>query len=158
MNQTLNEDGFLSGPSTSDQNGQEPSEELLLASDGKFKSGQQSPLRKRRHTEGSKENIPQKRFRLNNRYSAPSLGRKVEKSKASIEQLEAHRTKKTCPKDLRYNVRVNIVPGDDFKSDIKLIRREAEQKLIGALTRYHYRIVESNKIKLSKFEHRPNTT
>ena len=50
------------------------------------------------------------------------------------------------------------MPDDDFKSDIKLIRREAEQKLIGALTRYHYRIVESNKIKLSKVEHRPNTT
>jgi len=95
---------------------------------------------------------------LNNRYSAPSLERKVEKSKASIEKLEAHRTKKTCPKDLRYNVRVNIVPDDDFKSDIKHIRREAEQKLIGALTRYHYRRVESNKIKLSKVEHRPNTT
>lgn len=158
MNQTLNEDGFLTGPSTSDQNGQEPSEELLLASDGEFKSGQRSPLRKRRHTEGRKENIPQKRFRLNNRYSAPSLEREVEKSKASIEKLEAHRTKKTCPKDLRYNVRVNIVPDDDFKSDIKHIRREAEQKLIGALTRYHYRRVESNKIKLSKVEHRPNTT
>ena len=158
MNQTLNEDGFLSGPSTSHQNGREPSEELLLASHGEYKSGQRSPLRKRRHTEGSKENIPQKRFRLNNRYSAPSLGRKVEKSKASIEKLEAHRTKKTCPKDLRYNVRVNIVPDDDFKSDIKLIRREAEKKLIGALTRYHYRIVETNKIKLSKVEHRPNTT
>ena len=50
------------------------------------------------------------------------------------------------------------MPDDDFKSDIKLIQREAEQKLIGALTRYHYRHVESNKIKLSKVEHGPNTT
>lgn len=63
---------------------------------------------------------------------------------------------------LRYSVRVNIVPDEQFKSDISHIPREAEQKLIGAssgaLTRYHYRRAESSKIKLKKVEQRPNVT
>ena len=65
--------------------------------------------------------------------------KKVEKSESSIKKLKEHTEKKTCPKDLRYNVRVNIVPEDEFESGISHIRREAEQKLIGALTRYHHR-------------------
>lgn len=69
-----------------------------------------------------------------------------------------HAEKKTSSKDLRYRVRVNITPDEEFKSDIIHIRREAEQKLIGALTRYHYRRAESNKIKLKKAEQRPNVT
>ena len=72
--------------------------------------------------------------------TAPPLWKKkVEKSESSIKKLKEHTEKKTCPKDLRYNVRVNIVPDDEFESGISHIRREAEQKLIGALTRYHHR-------------------
>ena len=93
-----------------------------------------------------------------NRYSASTLEKKVEKSESPIKKLKAHTEKKTCPKDLRYNVRVNNVPHDEFKSDISHIRRAAEQKLIDAFTRYHYRRAESNKIKLKQFEQRPNVT
>ena len=49
-----------------------------------------------------------------------------------------------------YNLRVNVVQDDEFKSDTSHIRREAEQKLIGALTSYHHRRAESNKIKLKR--------
>ena len=64
--------------------------------------------------EGRKDNIPNKRSRYN-RYSTSTLEKKVEKSELSIKKLKAHTEKKTCPKDLRYNVRVNIVPDDEFK-------------------------------------------
>ena len=72
-------------------------------------------------------------------YSASTLEKKVEKSESSIKKPKANTEKKTCSKDLRYNVRVNIVPDNQFKSDISHIHREAEQKLIGVLTCYHYR-------------------
>lgn len=158
MNQTLNEDGMLvPGPSKSGQGSKDNSEDTLLESDSDFESGQRPPDRKRRHRKERKDNIPNKRPRYN-RYSTSTLEKKVEKSESSIKKLKAHMEKKTCPKDLRYNVRVNIVPDDEFKSDISHIRREAEQKLIGALTRYHYRRAENNKIKLKQLEQRPNET
>ena len=50
------------------------------------------------------------------------------------------------------------MPDDQFKSDISHIRRETEQKLIGTLTRYHYRRAESNEIKLKQLEQRPHVT
>ena len=53
-------------------------------------------------------------------------------------------------------MRVNIAPDEEFKRDISHIRRDAEQKLIGALTRYHYRRAESNRIKLKKEKQRLN--
>ena len=43
-------------------------------------------------------------------------------------------------------------------ADISHIRREGEQKLIGSLTRYHYRRAESNKIKLKQLEQRQKVT
>jgi len=42
------------------------------------------------------------------------------------------------------------VPDEDFKQDINHIRKDAEQKLIGALTRFHYRKIEHNQNKLRK--------
>ena len=72
--------------------------------------------------------IPNKKPRYH-RYSVSTMEKKVEKSESSIKKL----------KDLRYNVRDNIVPDDEFESGISHIRREAEQKLIGALTRHHHR-------------------
>jgi len=82
--------------------------------------------------------------------AASALKKKIQSSESSIQKLKVHAEKKTCPKDLRYKVRVNIAPDEDLKSDISRIRGDAEQKLIGALTRYHYRRGESNKITLKK--------
>ena len=115
-NQTLNDDGmFLPGPSRSGQSSRDNNEETLLATGSDFQSGQGSPDRKRRHREGRhmQDIIPNKKPRYH---------------------LKEHTEKKTCPKDLRYNIRINIVPDDEFKSDISHIRRKAEQKLMGALT------------------------
>ena len=70
--------------------------------------------------------------------------------------MKAHAKKKTCPRSLRYNVRVNIAPDDDFKTDINNIRKEAEQKLVGAHTRFHYRKTEQ-KMKLTNSKGRKMT-
>ena len=88
--------------------------------------------------------IPNKKPRYH-RYSVSTMEKKVEKSESSIKKLKEYTENKTCPKDLRYNVRVNIVPDDEFESGISHIRREAEQKLIGALTRHHHRRQKATK-------------
>ena len=142
---------LLPGPTKSGQSSRDNNEETLLASYSDFESGQRSPDRKRRHRKvrDMQDIIPNKKS-PHHRYSASTLEKKVEKSESSIKKLKEHTEKKRCPKDLSYNVRVNIVPDDEFKSDISHIRREAEQKFIGALTRYHHRRADSNKIKLKR--------
>ena len=158
MNQTLNEDGMLlPGPSKSGQSSRDNNEETLLASDSDFESGQRSPDRKHRHREvrDIQDIIPSKKPRYH-RYSASTLEKKIEKSESPLKKLKEHSEKKTCHKDLRYNIRFNIVPDDEFKSDISHIRRDAEQKLLGTLTRYHHRRPERKKIKLKRLEQRPN--
>ena len=148
MNQTLDEDGMLlPGPSEPGPTNEDANEDTLLKLDGKFESGQQSRDRKRRQREG-KNSILNKRPRHDG-HSASALEKKIQSSESSIQKLKLHAEKKTCSKDLW--VRVNIAPDQDFKSDIcSRIRRDAEQKLIGALTCYHYRRAESNKIKSEK--------
>ena len=53
--------------------------------------------------------------------SASALEKKIKISESSVQKLKVHAEKKTCPKDLRYKVRVNIAPDQDFKSDISRI-------------------------------------
>ena len=45
---------------------------------------------------------------------------------------------------------LKIRPDEDFKKDIYSIRKQAEQKLLEALTRFHYRNIESNQKQLQK--------
>ena len=145
---------LLPGPSEPGPSNEDTNEDALLKSDGEFESGQQSPNRKRRQREG-KNSIPNKRPHHNG-HSTSALEKKIQSSKLSIQKLKVHTEKKMCPEDLRYKVRVNIASDEDFKSDISRIQRDAEQKLIGALTRYHYRLTESNRIKLKKEQQKLN--
>jgi len=50
----------------------------------------------------------------------------------------------TCPKDLHYDAKANIYPDEEFKSDKKAIRKEAEQTFL------HYRRIERNQDKLCR--------
>jgi len=78
------------------------------------------------------------------------LKRKIEQSETSIVKLQAHTEKGTCPRDLRYVAKANITPDEEFKTEIHSIKREAERKFIGALTKFHYRRVERNNDKLRR--------
>lgn len=83
---------------------------------------------------------------------------KIDKSKNSIGLLKAHLEKGTCPKSLRYNVRANIMPDEDFKSDISSIKKRAEHDFVGALVKFHHRHVEKLTIKLEQArKHKRNT-
>ena len=46
------------------------------------------------------------------------------------------------------DVRAVITPNEEFKRDIAIIRKNAQQKYIGALIKFHYRRVERNTTKL----------
>ena len=81
-----------------------------------------------------------------------SIQEKINSSNQSIAKLKSHLEKGTCPKTLRYNVRANITPDEDFKKEIGSIRKKSEQALVGALVRYHHRRTERLTIKLRKLE------
>ena len=68
----------------------------------------------------------------------------------SIVKLQAHTEKGTCTRDSRYVAKANITHDKKFKTEIHSIKREAEQKFIGALTKFHYRRVERNNDKLRR--------
>ena len=76
--------------------------------------------------------------------------RKIKKSETSIAKIQAHTERGSCPRDLRYVAKANITPDEEFKTDIKAVKREAERKFIGALTKFHYRCIERNKGKLQR--------
>ena len=50
------------------------------------------------------------------------------------------------------HARANITPDDDFKRDIAFNRKNAQQKYVDALIKFHYRRVERNKIKLNRIK------
>ena len=72
------------------------------------------------------------------------LKRKIEQLEASIVKLQARTEKDTCPRDLHYVAKANSTPDEEFKTEIYSIKREAERKFIGALTKFHYCCVERN--------------
>ena len=78
------------------------------------------------------------------------LKRKIEQSETSIVKLQAHTEKGTCPRDLRYVAKANITPDEEFKTEVHSIKREAKRKLVGALTKFHYRHVERSNDRLRR--------
>ena len=72
--------------------------------------------------------------------------------------LQTHRQKQTCPKTLRYDAKTKIRADEGFKEEIKTIRKQAEQKLLGALIKFHHRNIDSNKRHLNKVSHKKHLT
>ena len=81
-----------------------------------------------------------------------SIQERITSSNNPIGFLKNHLEKGTCPKTLRYSVRTNITPNEDFKKEIGSIRKKAEQALVGALMQFHHRRIERLTIKLRKLE------
>ena len=77
------------------------------------------------------------------------LKRKIKQSETSIVKLQAHTEKFTYPRDLRYVAKANITPDEEFKTEILPMKREAERKFIGALTKFHHHRAECNNDNLS---------
>ena len=81
-----------------------------------------------------------------------SLNTKIERSETAIKKLRAHIKDGTCPKTLRYNVRANITPDEQFKKEIGSIRKTAEQKFTRTLAKFHQRRIEHLQSKCTKVE------
>ena len=75
---------------------------------------------------------------------------KIESSEQSVIKLKRHMENGTCPPDLRYDAIANIFLDEDFKSDIKAVREEAEQKFLGALIKFHNLRIDRNQAQLRK--------
>ena len=58
--------------------------------------------------------------------------------------------KGTCPESLQYRARARIRADNDFKTDIKRIRENAEQEVVKALTRFHYREIDRARVELNQ--------
>ena len=126
MNQTLDEDGmFLPGPPEPGPSNVDANKDTLLKSNGEFESSQRSPDRKRLQN-GGKNSIPNKRA-CHDRHNTSALEKKIQSSESSIQKIKVHAEKKTCPKDQRYKVQVNIAPDEDFKNDINRNRPGKER-------------------------------
>ena len=111
--------------------------------------------RKRRReepTKSAKTNGSSDRKRSRHEEELNSIQEKIESSTNSISVLKNHLEKGSCPKTLRYNAWANITSNEDFKKDINSIRKKAEQALVGALVKFHYRRVERLKNKYRKLE------
>ena len=83
---------------------------------------------------------------------AASLETKIEKSETAITKLRKHMKDRTCPKTLRYNVRANITPDEEFKREIGSIRKTAEQEFIHSLAKFHQRRIDRLQNKRKKVE------
>ena len=75
---------------------------------------------------------------------------KIESSEQSVIKLKRYMENSTCPPDLNYDAKANIFPHEDFKSDIKAIQKEAEQKFLGALIKFHNCRIDRNQAQLRK--------
>ena len=74
-----------------------------------------------------------------------AIKKRIENSEEAILKLETHRQKQTCPKTLRYDAKAKIRADEEFKEEIKTIKKQAEQRLLGALIKFHHRSIDSNK-------------
>ena len=127
------------------------SEDLPPKTDKRLEHKDRNKRRPNRSHSYDKERRPKKpRYA---RETIPAIQDRIRKSESAIKKLKQHMTKKTCPNTLRYNVRAKIRPDEDFKKDFASIRKQAEQKLLEALTRFQYRNIESNQKKLKVAEH-----
>ena len=172
-NKILNDDGLLAGPSVPTES-EAAAEDSILDTDSEeditSAQKQRSPdAPKRRRDERPRKSPPRKRKLFNPRdHEVPvqpmkkprqntpettkEIKEKIKKSEESIAKLKAHTEKGTCPKTLRYTARANIAPDEDFKKDISSIRKDAQKKYLDALTKFHYRRIETFAVKLRKLE------
>ena len=90
--------------------------------------------------------------------SEEAIKKRIKNSEEAILKLETHRQKQTCPKILRHDAKAKIRADEDFKEEIKTIRKQAEQKLLGTLIKFHHRNIDSNKRHLNKVCHKERLT
>ena len=110
-----------------------------------------SPQKEIAHQSRRKNCEPKKATRMNedprkHSHSQPpqSAENKMFLAESVIKSLKRHTDKGTCPESLQYWARARIRADNEFKTDIKRIRKNAEQEFVRALTRFHYHGIKKN--------------
>ena len=110
------------------------------------KKSEQKSSRKRPYVKQTRDSHirgnPAKRAR-HTMNSVEAIKKRIKTSEEAILKLETHRQKQTCPKTLRYDAKAKIRADEEFKEEIKTIRKQAEQRLLGALIKFHHRSIDS---------------
>ena len=164
----LNPDGLLvvPGPSNLEVDDEkmqlavtDKEDDLLRESDNEEDVGDSFPLTQRtpkdkRNKEQNHRDVPNSRKRRCSQ--TLSAEEKIEHAEKAIKSLKRHTERGTCPSSLQYRARARINADNDFKTDIKRIRKNAEQEFVKALTRFHYRQVDRFRSEIKKGK-RPKT-
>ena len=147
---TLSKDGYLKEPGTSREDKQqhddsdmelEDVDKLLEDKEDEIPSSQKPHNQNEQKHKTREPNKPtNNRKRHYNQIAQPEIA--IKSSEKAIESLKRHTEKGTCPPDFKYKARANIKADEDFKIDIKNIRKKAEQDFVRALTRYHFRQID----------------
>ena len=127
-----------------------PSEEKTKEPTGSENTSNDSgrKLQREEPPKSAKTNGSSDRKRSRHEEELNSTQEKIESSTNSISLMNNHLEKGSCPKPLRCNARANIMPDEDLNS----IRKKAEQTLVGALVKFHYRRIDRIKNKYRKLE------
>ena len=111
-----------------------------------------SPEKQTTRESRRKNSEPKKATRTNEnprkrRHSQPpqSAENKIFQAESAI-----NTDKGTCPESLLYRARDRIRADNEFKTDIKRIRKNAEQEFVRALTRCHYREIDRARVELKQ--------
>ena len=136
---TLSKDGYLKEPGTHREDRQQDDDsDMELEDVDKLLEDKEDdiPFSQKPHNQNRKRHCSQ--------ITQPENA--IKSSEKVIESLKILSEKGTCPPDLKYKARANIKADEDFKSDIKNVRKKAKKDFVRELTRYHYRqIIRSKK-------------
>ena len=113
----------------------------------KDKCGEASKQDKQPTRAADREN-PRKR-RQKETPTLPAEGR-IKQAQKAIDSLKKHSDNGTCPASFRYRARAEVRADEQFKNDVKRIRKRAEEDYINALSRFHQRQIISFKRALQR--------
>ena len=155
------EDELLQSASEDEDKDNQPPTPLNELAYKRTKKSEQKSSRKRPYVKQTRDSHirgnPAKRAR-HTMNSEEAIKKRIENSEEAILKLETHRQKQTYPKTLRYDAKAKIRADEEFKEEIKTIRKQAEQRLLGALIKFHHRSIDSNKRHLNKVSHKERLT
>ena len=116
----------------------EPSQKPRSSRDKARPSGSEKNQHRNRQKDRTRQDDQSRgnKSRKRRRSETPEPEDLIEQSEQAIKSLQRHSDKGTCPKSLQYRARAIIRADEDFKSDIKRIRSQAEQGINLSLCPY----------------------
>ena len=123
------------------------------------KPKQQRQIRDR-HPQRSTSEPRTEQYRKRRRHSPSTENRKrshslsaedkISQAEGAIKALKRHTDRGTCPETLQYRARAKIAADEDFKREIRQIRKNAEQTTLNAIIRFHQREIGRFKAETKK--------